>query len=417
MPLTLGVCWCRASSRQILFVLWLGVLVFLRSWDDDWHVPSSAALCKARARLGEEPLRELFERVAVRLAGPGTPGAWLAGRRMMAVDGVQMDVPDNEEVFGRGKTHRSLDDPYPKVKVVALAECGTHAIVDAQIGAVDTNERELARALLDGLCPEMLVIADRGFFSHEFWREATATGADPLWRVQSMVSLPVVQYLSDGSFLSRPTGKAQHQRNRRNQARGTGTVPEGVPIWVIEYEIGNRGRDEPGPIRLITSLLDHEIAPAAELAAAYHHRWQIETSFAEIETSQRGSYRVLRSHSPAMVRQEIRGLLTTHYAIRELMYHAADSDSVDPLRLSFIRTLRVVRRHITGQAVFPPDRLTTSTTHALAEILERPNPRRHRSYPRVIKRTGRHKFGRKDLQHNNINHAAPPEIQLHRRVS
>ncbi|WP_157121816.1 IS4 family transposase [Nocardia miyunensis] len=332
-------------------------LVFLRSWDDDWHMPSSAALCKARARLGEEPLRELFRRVAVPLAGPGTPGAWLAGRRMMAVDGVQMDVPDtedNEEVFGRGKTHQSLDDPYPKVKVVALAECGTHTIVDAQIGAIETDERELARALLDGFCPEMLVIADRGFFSHEFWREATATGADLLWRVQSMVSLPVVQHLPDGSFLSRLADKAQRQRNRRNQARGTGTAPEGVPIRVIEYEIGNRGRDELGPIRLITTILDHEIAPAVELAAAYHHRWQIETSFAEIETSQRGSYRVLRSHSPAMVRQEIWGLLTTHYAIRELMYHAADFDSTDPLRLSFIRTLRVARRHITGQAGFSP---------------------------------------------------------------
>ncbi|MFE3732969.1 transposase domain-containing protein, partial [Nocardia sp. NPDC059154] len=131
-------------------------LRFLRSWDGLWRVPSSAALCKARARLGEEPVRELFARVAVPLAGARTPGAWLAGQRVMAIDGVQMDVPDtpdNEAEFGRGRTHQALDDPYPKVKVVGLAECGTHAIIDAEIGAVETDERELARVLLDRFEP------------------------------------------------------------------------------------------------------------------------------------------------------------------------------------------------------------------------------------------------------------------------
>lgn len=163
-------------------------LRFLRSWDGLWQVPSSAALGKARARLGEDPVRKLFRRVAVPLAGAGTPGAWLAGRRVMAIDGVRMDVRDtpyNEAEFGRGRTYQALDSRYPKVKVVRLAEFGMPAIVDAEIGAVETDERELARVLLGRFEPGMLVLADRGFFSHEFWREAIATGADLLWWVQS----------------------------------------------------------------------------------------------------------------------------------------------------------------------------------------------------------------------------------------
>jgi hypothetical protein len=332
-------------------------LRFLRSWDEDWRMPSSSALCKARARLGEEPVRELYRRVAVPLAGAGAPGAWLAGRRVMAVDGVQMDIPDtadNETEFGRGKTHQSLEDPYPKVKVVGLAECATHAIIDAEIGAVTTGERELTRPLLGAFTPGMLVIADRGFFSHEFWREAADTGADLLWRVQSSLKLHVLEKLPDGSYLSRLMTDIERQRIRRHRARGLDTTPEGVLVRVIEYEVGNRDSDTSGPIRLITTVLDPAEATAAELAAAYHQRWEFETSLAEIETRQRGSYRLLRSQSPAMVRQELWGLLITHYAIRELMYHAADLEGHDPLRLSFIRTLRVVRRQITGQGGFSP---------------------------------------------------------------
>ena len=123
---------------------------------------------------------------------------------------------------------------------------------------------------------------------------------------------------------------------------------------VIEYDIANRDSQSGSPIRLITTILDPEQASAGELAAVYHQRWEFESSLAEIETRQRGSYRVLRSQSPEMVRQEIWALLLTHYAIRALMYEATDPDVLDPLRMSFIRTLRIIRHHVTGQANFAP---------------------------------------------------------------
>jgi hypothetical protein len=331
-------------------------LRFLRSWDEDWQVPTSSALCQARARLGTEPVHELYARVAQPLAGPGTPGAWLADLQLMAIDGVQLDVPDtadNETAFGRGASH-GLDAPYPKVKVLGLGECGTHAVIDAHIGGVRVDERELARPLLASVEPGMLVLADRGFYSREFWDEAAATGAQLLWRVQSSLTLHVITELPDGSYLSVLLTDIERQRIRRHRARGLDTVPEGTPVRVIEYDITNRDNDGGSPIRLITTILDPDLATAAELAAVYHQRWEFESSLAEIETRQRGSHRVLRSHSPEMVRQEIWALLLTHYAIRALMCQAADSEQLDPLRLSFIRTLRIVRRQVTGQAGFSP---------------------------------------------------------------
>jgi hypothetical protein len=331
-------------------------LRFLRSWNEDWQVPSSSALCQARARLGERPLRELYLRVALPLGGPGTAGGWLGELRVMAIDGVQLDVPDttaNETAFGRGSS-KGLDAPYPKVKVVGLGECGTHAVVDAHIGGVLVDERELARPLLPSFEPDMLVVADRGFYSREFWHECVDTGAHLLWRVQSSMNLPVVEQFPDGSYLSVLTSAVERRRLRRHRARGLDVVPAGTAVRVVEYQITNRDSKEDGPVRLISTLLDPDLASAAELAGTYHHRWEFESSLAEIETRQRGSFRVLRSQSPEMVRQEIWALLLTHYAIRALMYEAAEGADIDPLRLSFIRSLRIVRRQVTGQAGFSP---------------------------------------------------------------
>jgi len=172
--------------------------------------------------------------------------------------------------------------------------------------------------------------------------------------VQSSLKLHVVTDLADGSYLSVLLTDIERQRIRRHRARGLHTVPQGPTVRVIEYDIVNRDSHSGSPIRLITTILDPEQASAGELAAVYHQRWEFESSLAEIETRQRGSYRVLRSHSPEMVRQEIWALLLTHYAIRALMYEATDPERLDPLRMSFIRTLRIVRRHVTGQAGFSP---------------------------------------------------------------
>ena len=326
----------------------------LRQWNDGWVVPSSGAISQARKRLGEQPLKELFSRVALPLARPGTQGCWYRDWRVMAIDGVVLDAPDtpeNAEEFGRGGNHLA-DSPFPQIRVVGLAECGTHAIVGAAMDGYHTYERALAVQLFPVIESNMIVLCDRGFFSYEHWRDACTTGAAMLWRVSSGLDLPVHHIHPDGSYRSQLAPRqmkiAYKQGKRRN-------IPEDliIPVRVIEYAIPNRtGKEE--TYRLITSLLDHTEAPAQELAELYQQRWEFEIGLDEIETHQMGRPRVLRSKLPDLVRQEIWAFLLTHYAIRAFIHDAADDIGEDPDRISFIRTLRIIRRNITAQADFPP---------------------------------------------------------------
>jgi hypothetical protein len=335
-------------------------LRFLGNWRHDWTVPSPSALSQARTRLGEAPLKLLFERIAVPMARAGTRGAWVRGLRVMAMDGVVFDVPDtaaNDEEFGRGGNDQAKG-PFPQVRLVAVAECGTHALVDAVLGPVATGEQTLATALISRLTPGMLVLADRNFYSYQAWQQACVTGAALLWRVSGRLPLPVLHTLPDGSYRSVLINPKVRGRRREMliaaAAAGEHLKPtQATLIRVIEYVI----EDRPGSgelFCLITTITDPELAPALDLAAAYHQRWEIELSFDEIETHQTGHLRVLRSRTPELVKQEIWALLLTHYAIRHIMKEAADTVGTDPDDLSFIRSYRAIRRQVTNQAGFSP---------------------------------------------------------------
>lgn len=333
-------------------------LSWLAIWRGEWRVPTASALAQARERLGPEPLRELFERVAEPCAQPSTAGAWLAGRRLMSIDGVSLDVPDtpaNAAYFGRTASGHGAS-PFPKVQAVALAECGTHAITAAETAGANDAEQPLAVALAGrpgNLRPGMLVMADRGLYSHALARAVTDAGADFALRVSAQLDLPVLGWLPDGSYLSHiPEPKAKKSAAKR-LAAGTAQAAglPGIRVRVVDYDVPGRGGGE--VFTVVTSVTDHQDLPAPDLAAAYHQRWEIELAFDEIETHQRGPA-TLRSRSPDMVLQELYGLLITHYAIRALMAQAADQAGIDPDRLSFTRTLNIVRRQVTAQAAFSP---------------------------------------------------------------
>jgi hypothetical protein len=324
----------------------------LRLWRDDWAVPTTGAISRARDRLGPAPLRKLFDRVAVPLAGRGTPGAWYRGHRVMAIDGVILDAadtPGNVQRFEK-KEHGGGASAFPQVRVVGLAECGSHAVVAAALDSWRVYERALAEQLLVRLESNMLVLADRGFYSYDLWKRASATGAALLWRVMSSVRLPALEVLPDGSYRSELLPKQLKTDLHRGMKR---RVPDGarLPVRVVEYSV-DRGSGE--VIRLITTLVDHRDHPAAELAALYAQRWEFELSLDEIETHQIANSRVLRSKKPELVEQEIWALLISHYAIRHLMHEAADDLELDEDRLSFMRTLRIVRRTVVNDPDFPP---------------------------------------------------------------
>jgi len=325
---------------------------------------TSGGITQARARLGSGPLEELFRQVAVPVADRLTPGAWLGSWRLMAVDGCEWDAPDspaNAAEFGYpgGGSRRGA---LPKVRMVTVAECGSHAIVDAQIGgSAVVSEHELVRRLYPRLEPGWLVLADRNFFNFADWQAAAATGAQLLWRVRSGIELPVISTLPDGSYLSQFADpkrvKTPDRRGRLAQAARDGRDIEPglvVPLRVIEYTVADRGRQPGERIRLVTTILDPAAAPAGVLAQAYHERWEAETGFDQVKTHLRGPGRVLRSRSPDMILQEIYGYLLAHHAISALICKAATEAGIDPDRVKFLRTVRIVRRTMADPAAFSP---------------------------------------------------------------
>jgi len=309
------------------------------------RLAGKGAITHARKRLGAQPLEQLFRRVAVPLGEPGSPGCFLAGRRLVAIDGTCLDTADtpaNDVFFGRPGVMKGERAAFPQARLVALAECGSHAIIDAVTGPYTVSENAAASELLDRLQPGMLCLADRGFYSHAAWQQAAATGADLCWRVRSTLKLPVLEPLPDGSWIS----EVFDSRADRKREHGT-------RVRVIEYTIED-GREPSGPYRLVTTITDPADAPATELAASYAQRWEIETAFDELKTHQRGPRKVLRSGTPELVLQEIWGHLCCHYAIRALMFDAAAASGSDPDRISFVAALRISRRSIAQQGAFPP---------------------------------------------------------------
>jgi len=334
----------EGSYEDVLALISDGI-AWARREEGSPRLANKAAISHARDRLGAEPMAVLFERVARPLAREATPGAWLAGRRLVAIDGTCLDLADtpaNDAHFGRPGVNKGERSAFPQARVVALAECGTHAIFEAVIGPYTSSERAVSGELLDRLAPGMLCLADRGFYSFTAWQQAAATGADLLWRVNDNLKLEPTAELPDGSFLAEVFDSTTDRKRQRP-----------ATVRVIEYSIDD-GREPSGPYRLLTTILDHTLAPAAELAAAYAQRWEIETAFDELKTHQRGPRQVLRSKGPELVRQEIWGHLCCHYAIRALMADAAEHAGHDPDRISFVAALRISRRSIAQQGAFPP---------------------------------------------------------------
>ena len=334
----------QSSYREVLRCLLEGIQ-WLVEPAAGINVAGNSGISQARTRLGWEPVRQLHDEVVRPIAVAATKGAWYRAWRLISVDGSTLDVADekgNNEAFGRPGASRG-ESAYPKIRFVSLVENGTHVLFGSRMADYATSEIALAKTVLSSLVTGMLCLADRGFFGFEMWKQAAATGADLLWRVRKNIHLPCEKRLPDGSYLSRIYPSQQDQRRERN----------GIVVRVIEYRLEGIEGAEP-LYRLATTILDHELAPAAELAALYHERWEIETAFDELKTHLRGAHIVLRSKTPDLVRQEFYGLLMAHFAVRGLMHEAALRADKDPDRLSFLHAVRVVRRKMAAFGAIPP---------------------------------------------------------------
>ncbi len=313
-------------------------------------IPSEEALSNARTRLGSAPLRLLFEKAAGPLAEPGSPGAFWRGLHLVSLDGTTLDVQDtgaNWAHFGGPATKepsgKKLRGAFPQVRLLALAECGTRALIAACCGGYRTGEKTLARQLLPRLTAGMLLLADANFACYELWRDAAA-GAELLWRAGAQLSLPVDEVLADGTYLSRL--KAPRQLRRQGAAD--------IVVRVTEYRLEDAAGEVTETFTLITTLLDPGQAPARELAELYHARWEIETALGAFKTEMKGAGIVLRSKTPDGAEQEIWALLCAYHAIRDLICAAAALAGQDPLRISFASALDTVRQPVGNPGAFPP---------------------------------------------------------------
>lgn len=334
----------RSSYREVLRCLLEGAQ-WLMDPSARVKVAGKSGISQARGRLGSAPLKLLYESVVRPVATPQTRGAWYRQWRLVSLDGSTLDVADtaeNDKAFGRPGASRGAS-AYPKIRFVGLLENGTHVLFAARMADYATDELTLAEEVVPALRKGMLCLADRFFPRYKLWQRATGTGAELLWRTRQNARLDVDQRFRDGSYLSRIYSSTSDRRNRR----------KGIVVRVIDYRL--EGVEDAEPIyRLITTILDPKQAPAQELAALYHERWEIETALDELKTHLRGAQIVLRSKTPELVRQEFYGLLMAHFAIRGLMHEAALHADEDPDRISFVHSTRVVQRRMARFVALPP---------------------------------------------------------------
>ena len=334
----------QSSYREVLRCLLEGVQ-WLFGPSAMVKVAGKSAISQARKRLGWEPMRHLHDDVVRPIAGASTRGAWYGKWRVVSLDGSTLDIADdaaNEEAFGRPGASRG-SSAYPQIRFVSLVENGTHVLFSSQMAGYTTGEITLAKSVLAGLRQGMLCLADRNFYGFDLWTQAQNTGADLLWRIKKNMRLAREHTLPDGSYLSHVYPSERDWRRKTN----------GVAVRVIDYRLEGIPGAEP-VYRLLTTLLDPGQAPADELAALYHERWEIETALDELKTHLRGAGIVLRSRTPDMVRQEFYGLLMAHFAIRNLIHEAALKAGEDPDRLSFLHAVRVIRRKLPAAVAISP---------------------------------------------------------------
>ncbi len=292
------------------------------SWLADWRtscaVPTKAAISKARERLGTAPPMALFKSVVRPLASRGLRGVWYRGWRLMSFDCATLDVadtPENAGRFGKAATRRGEGSTdLPQLRLAALAENGTHAIVDVAIGPGQANEADLKRQILRSLHPDMLCLSRCTSFSLPLWQEAAKSDAELLWQVPDDQVFTVVRELPDGSYISRIY--ASEYDSRQDHGGSTVRIIDcGCPHGEMSC-------------RLVCTILDPDVAPAAELARLYCTRWTFDRALEELKSMQGAPRLVLRSRTPDGVIQEIYGYLLTHYAIRTLVYDSEVPDAV-----------------------------------------------------------------------------------------
>lgn len=333
------------SHREVFRCVALALSRLWGRTDQEPVIPTASALSQARDRVKFAPFEELFERFAQPLASIGSSGCFFKGKwRKVALDGSLIDTDDtdaNRAYFGHSVNQISTRARSPQARFVGLIELGTHAFVKAAIGTYHDGEITLAKKLVQHVSPDMICLADRNFYSFDFFKALDERKAALLFRLQRGMSFFPEEQLSDGSYVVTLYSSADEKKEHGLRAR------------FFQYKVNGAKSKE--TYFMLTNIMDPKIASAQELAALYCERWEYETALDELKTHLNAKAIILRSKTPDLVIQELWGLLMTHYVVRRLMYLAASPKGLDPDRMSFMHTVRVVRRTLVKPGVFSPE--------------------------------------------------------------
>jgi hypothetical protein len=338
-------------------------------------VPTGPAYSKARGRSGEAPARAMFFHDAVRDDVPAGQDGFAFGLELTQVDGTTLELFRNAELLEEFGT--SAPDGKPLLRMVGLLHSATRRWRAAAVGRYLDGENALADGLEEFFGPGQLNLADRGFFSMDRWLRFSGAGAHLLWRVKNgakSVPFKTLEVLKDGSELVL-LRESSSMRARRRKAAGDRPLPC-LPDTVARlacFTVLTRtrsGRTKTTQVRVLTTLLDPDLYPAAELAALYAKRWIIEIAFLHLKRTVRGSRRALRARSPELARQEAWAMLLAHNMIAGLAARAAALAGLTPGEIVFTAVLSLARAAVTADTCCPHCGKRPASANAPAARLE-----------------------------------------------
>jgi IS4 transposase len=308
--------------------------------------PAPSAVAQARRRLGEEPMRWLFERCSEKWAHESARRFAWRGLALYGVDGTTARVPDsleNRHYFG-GQLGPHGDSAYPVVRIVTLMTLRTHLLAAARFGPYARSETIYARSFWPQVPDQALVIADCNFFDAKVLIPLNSHGVSRHWLVPAKANFRwrVIRQLGSGDDLV-------EMNVSTNAQVATPTLPNRWEMRAIRYE--RRGFR---PRVLLTSLTDSDRYPAAEIASLYHERWEMELGYDEVKTEMLERQEAIRSRSPAGVGQELWGVALAYSLVRLEMVRIAEEAKVAPTQISFVMALRLIRDEWLWCAVAKP---------------------------------------------------------------
>jgi len=382
----------RLPAEQVVWLV-LGMAIYRQRPIDelvarlDLALPGSgpmsmakSAVSRARAKLGDEPLKWLFERCSEKWAHESARRHEWRGLALYGVDGTTARVPDSKENrahFGSQNTRNFELSGYPLARIVTLMALRSHMIAAAAFGPWG-DERPYASELWPKVPNDSLTIVDRNFFAAYILAGLTANGTNRHWltRANSNLKWTVVKKLGVGDELIEMT-----------PGHGARAKSEDVPrVWTMRAIRYRR----PGfkTQTLLTSLVDPAMYPAVELRELYHERWEIELGYDEVKTDLLDRQEAIRSKTPTGVRQELWAIALAYNLVRLEMERIADEADVAPSRISFVMSLRLIRDEWMWAAASNAPGAIPRNLRRLREELKRfvlPPRRPERRYPRAVK--------------------------------